>query len=525
MQNLNDKKKYSFDKVVFWPAFICLVLFQGFGFFKTEALGNILSKTLYGMADRVGWFFELMVFIVLIITAVVACTRFGNIRIGGPDAKPDYKYWNWITMSLCGGIGTGLLFWAMAEPIWHFAGPPAELGAEAFSREAGIFAVSQAMWQWSIPEYALYTICGVGFAIVVYNFKKPLSFGPVLDLACGRRSRKLEIVVHALTVFTMCGAVACSMGVGIMQIGAGIESVTGIPQSNLVWLIVAAVITALFTISCVSGIGTGLRKLASFTTIVFIVILFYVMILGPSEFMAKIGIESLAEMVTKWPEKTMILNTMAPDDTWFANWPIQYWASFIVYAPILGMFLSRLAKGRTIREFILVNVLAPSTFCIIWIAVFGGMAIELQTSGRFDVFEAVNEYGMQSTIFHILNQFPLGKVLIVVFVVAIFTSFSTMADPIAAALATISVRNLSIDDEAPKVLKIVFGVIMGIIAYLLVSSGGVDSVKGMWVVIGFPIAFLMILIMVAIFRGVINLVKKPDHLGDFDEIVKDKKAS
>ena len=525
MENLNTKKKYPFDKIVFWPAFICLVIFMSFGLFKQEALGNLLNKMLYNMADTVGWFFELSVFFILIITAVIALSKFGNIKIGGPDAKPDYKYWNWITMSLCGGIGTGLLFWAMAEPIWHFSGPPAEIGAEAFSRDAGIFAVSQAMWQWSIPEYALYTICGVGFAIVVFNYKKPLSFGPVIDLACGRRSRKLEVVVHALTVFTMCGAVACSMGVGLMQIGAGIQAVTGIPQSNLVWLIVAAIITSLFTISCVSGIGTGLKKLASFTTIVFIVILIYVMILGPSEFMAKIGTESLAEMVTKWPEKTMILNSMAPDDTWFANWPIQYWASFIVYAPILGMFLSRLAKGRTIREFILVNILAPSAFCIVWIAVFGGMAIELQASGTFDILAAVNEHGMQSTIFHILNQFPLGKVLIVIFVISIFTSFSTMADPIAAALATISVRNLSINDEAPKPLKIVFGVIMGITAYLLVASGGVDSVKGMWVIIGFPIAFLMALIIVAIFKGVKNLVKQPGYMGDFKEVVKDKDAS
>lgn len=521
MENLN-KKKYPFDKIVFWPAFVCLVIFMVFGLFKTEAMGELLNKMLYGMADSVGWFFELMVFIVLIITIIVACTKFGNIRIGGPDAKPDYKYWNWLTMSLCGGIGTGLLFWAMAEPIWHFSGPPAEAGAEAFSREAGIFAVSQTMWQWSIPEYALYTICGVAFAIVVFNYKKPLSFGPIIDLACGRRNRTLEIIVHALTVFTMCGAVACSMGVGLMQIGAGIEAAFGIPQSNIVWLVVAAIITALFTVSCVSGIGTGLKKLASFTTIVFIVILFYVMILGPSEFMAKIGIESLAEMFTKWPEKTMILNSLAPDDTWFANWPIQYWASFIVYAPILGMFLSRLAKGRTVREFILVNVLAPSAFCIVWISVFGGMAIQLQSSGTFDILAAVNEYGMQSTIFHILNQFPLGKVLIVIFVVSIFTSFATMADPIAAALATISTRNLSVDDEAPKVLKIVFGVIMGIIAYLLVASGGVDSVKGMWVIIGFPIAFLLILIMVAIIRGAKNLVKKPDYMGTFEDVMKGK---
>ena len=203
---------------------------------------------------------------------------------------------------------------------------------------------------------------------------------------------------------------------------------------------------------------------------------------------------------------------MAPGDNWYADWIIQYWASFVVYAPILGMFLSRLAKGRTVRQFILVNVLAPSMFCIVWIAVFGGLTVQLQTSGTFDIWNGVNTAGMQSTIFYILNTFPLGKVLIVLFVVSIFTSFSTMADPVAAALATISIHGLSVDDEAPNKIKIVMGVIMGVIAYLLVASGGVNSVKGMWNIVGFPISVLLILVVVSVFRNAAKCEAKDDNI-------------
>lgn len=519
MDNLN-KKKVDINHIVFWPAMAVLLAFIGFGILRQESLGELLGNALYAMADNVGWFFEVLAFIIMILTIVVALSKYGSIRIGGPDAKPDYKRWNWITMSLCGGIGTGLLFWAMGEPIYHFTGPPASAGVEPLSKEAATFAVSQTMWQWSIPQYCMYTICAIAFALVVFNYKKPLSFGPVLELAAGRQSKTLVNIVHGVTIFTMCGAVANSMGVGLMQIGAGVESVTGIAQSNLVYLVVAAIITVLFVTSCVSGIGTGLKKMASFTTIVFIAILFYVLILGPTQFIAKLGTESFAEMVVMWPEKTMMLNAMASEDSWFADWTVQYWASFIVYAPILGMFLSRLAKGRTVREFVLVNVLAPSIFCIVWIAVFGSMTVDLQSSGSFDVLEAVNEYGMQSTIFHILNQFPLGKVLIVAFLISIFTSFATMADPIAAALATISTKKvISIDDEAPNVLKIIIGIAMGLVSYLLVASGGVTSVKGMWVLIGFPIAFLLILLVVGVFRSASSLVKSPDNLGNYDDMI------
>lgn len=505
-------KNININKAAFWPALACLCVLVGAGVFAKDTLGSILNSILYGMADRAGWFFELFAIVCIILTIVLAFSKFGNIKIGGPDAKPDFKTWNWITMSLCGGIGTGLLFWAMGEPIYHFMTPPVAAGVEAGSREAAIFSISQTMWNWSIPQYCMYTICAVAFALTAYNLRKPLAYGPVLKSALGRDSSKLETVVHGLTIFTMCGAVACSMGVGLMQIGAGVEYLLGLKTGVGVWLVVAVIITVLFTVSCVSGIGKGLKKLSSFTTIVFIGMLIFVCIFGPSTFMAKLGTESFAHLMDNAFSQTAILNTMAEGDTWYADWIVQYWASFIVYAPILGMFLSRMAKGRTIRSFILVNVLAPSLFCMVWIAAFGGITVDLQSSGAFDIWTAVNTTGMESTIFYILDSFPLGKVLIAVFLIAIFTSFATMADPVAAALATISTHGLSVDDEAPRPLKILFGIIMGVVAYLLVASGGVSSVKGMWVIIGFPIAFIMIVIIISAFRNAGKCSAKKDYM-------------
>lgn len=497
-------------KINMWaliPALIALAVLIGFGVFATEALGSTLKTVLYWMANNFGWFFCLFTIIVMILTLVLAFSKIGDIKIGGPDATPDYKTWNWITMSLCGGIGTGLLFWAMGEPMFHFMTPPVAAGVEAGSRNAAIFSISQTMWQWSIPQYCLYTICAVAFALTAYNAKKPLAFGPVLDSALGRKFKGLETFVHGLSIFTMCGAVACSMGVGLMQIGAGLASLVGITPGPVVWLIEAAIITVVFTVSCVSGIGTGLKKMSSFTTIAFIAIMLYVLAFGPSGFIAKLGVESVAVLFDHPLERTAILNTLAEECTWAADWEIQYWASFIVYAPIIGMFLSRMAKGRTLRQFILVNVLAPGFFCIIWIAVFGGVAINLQTSGKFDIWNAVNAQGMEATIFYILGSFPLGKLLIVVFLVSICTSFATLADPMAAACATMSVENLSVDDEAPKAIKIIIGVIMGTVSYLLVASGGIGSVKGMWVIIGFPIAFVQMLVIVSAFRNGFKAVK------------------
>ena len=249
------------NHLALWPALALLAVLIGFGVFKTEALGSLLTTILYGMANSFGWFFCLFTIIAIILTFVLAFSKIGSIKIGGPDATPDYKTWNWITMSLCGGIGTGLLFWAMGEPMYHFMTPPVAAGVEGGSRGAAIFSISQTMWQWSIPQYCLYTICAVAFALTAYNAKKPLAFGPVLDSAIGKKSKGLETFVHALSIFTMCGAVACSMGVGLMQIGAGLANLFGLNPSPVVWLVIAAIITAVFTLSCVSGIGSGLKKI------------------------------------------------------------------------------------------------------------------------------------------------------------------------------------------------------------------------------------------------------------------------
>lgn len=505
----NGKK---INSLALWPALALLAVLIGFGVFQTEALGSLLTKILYGMADKGGWFFCLFTILAIVLTFVLALTKIGDIKIGGPDATPDYKTWNWITMSLCGGIGTGLLFWAMGEPMYHFMTPPVAAGVEAGSRGAAIFAISQAMWQWSIPQYCLYTICAVAFALTAYNMKKPLAFGPVLDSAFGKKSKGAETFIHALSIFTMCGAVACSMGVGLMQIGAGLANLFGLTPGPVVWLVIATIITAVFTLSCVSGIGTGLKKMSSFTTIAFICILIYIILFGPTSFSAKLGTESVAALLDHPLERTAILNTMAEGDTWAADWEIQYWASFIVYAPIIGMFLSRMAKGRTLRQFILVNVLAPSIFCMVWIAIFGGVAINMQVTGTFDIWNAVSTNGMEATIFYILDSFPLGKILIVVFLVAICTSFSTLADPMAAACATMSVHGLSVDDEAPKKIKILIGIIMGAIAYILVASGGIGSVKGMWVIIGLPIAFVQMIVIVSAFRNGSHALKYEDYM-------------
>ena len=495
-----NKSKYQINKVVFIPAITILTIFILAGVFYQEQVGHALNFLLYQMVEYFGGYINILSLCCLFFAGVFIIYKYGDIKIGGKDVEPMFSMFNWCAISICGGIGTGLLFWAMGEPIFHLAAPPIGANVEPFSRDAGVFAVSQAMWNWSFIQYSMYSLCAVAFAIVTYNKRMSLSFNSIVRSTFGKDILWLENLINCLIIFCLSGAVANSMGVGLMQIGAGLEAAFGIKETVFVWLIIAVVMGFIFILSCVSGIGKGLKKISSITIYIFLFLLAYVFIFGDTVFITKISTEAVGKIMDTWGTKTTILNTMAPEDTWSADWIVQYWSSFIVYAPVIGMFLSRMARGRTIREFVMVNIFVPSLFCWIWIGIFGGMTISLQTNHVIDVWKVVNESGMQTTVYQILGSLPLGSFITILFLVAVCFSFCTLADPMAAALATIAVKDLEIDDEAPKGIKIIMGIIITVSSYLLVASGGVNSVKGMFVLVGLLISLIMIICIIASFK-------------------------
>lgn len=498
MEN-SRKNDFRVNLAAFLPAIIILIIFIAAGIIWTEQVGAFMTKLLYGMANYFGAYINLLSLVFVILGIVFVISRYGDIVIGGKDAKPEFSMLSWCAMSICSGIGTGLLFWAMGEPIFHYMTTPTAI-AEAGSRRAAIFAVSQAMWDWSFVQYCMYAICGAAFAIICYNRQKSLSFNSIVEGVAGKKIPWLNTLVTAIVIFCLMGATSNSMGVGLMQIGAGLEAALGIKQSPVIWLFAAIFVTVIFILSCVSGIGKGLKMISSACMYFFIFLLLYVFICGNTQFITKITSESAGFIVDNLGTMTTMTNVLTKNDTWFADWIVQYWSSFIVYAPVIGMFLAKMGRGRTVRTFMLVQILVPSIFCILWIGVFGGQTIFLQTSGTLDIWNAVNTSGMQATVFQILSTLPLAKVIIVMFLITVTLSFCTLADPMASVAATLSVNNLSAESEPPKKQKILVGCILGGTAYTLVATGGINSVKGMFTLVGLLQSVILIMCAINLFR-------------------------
>lgn len=486
-------KRTELANAIFWPSYLIGILTILFGIFNQEQFAQVLNAGLEWVSSNFGWWLVLSSLLLVLVVLGLAFSKVGDIVIGGPNAQPEYTMWQWFTMSLKGGIGTGILFWAMGEPIFHLANPPAAAGAAPFSREAGLFAISQTMLHWTIAQYAMYSLCAVGIALMAYNYKKSISITAIFEPFLSKSSFVLvKNLITIVSLFCIVGALACSMAVGLMQINSGLNFFFELPINPITALVIATCMVGVYVISCLTGIKTGMRILSSFCTIVFIGLMVYVLVLGPSRFIVDVGTESFGMLLNRFFENSVILPTMTKGETWSQSWLIMFMASFFVYAPIIGLFLARLGKGRTVKEFIFMNIGAPTLFCVVWIAIWGGTTLFLQYSGEMNVWESVNKNGMEVTIYAILSTFPMAKILATFFIIAVFFSFSTMADSITGTMATLSTKNLTVNEDAPKWLKVVWGVSFGIIGYLLVATGGVNAVRGMFTIVGLPISLIVI---------------------------------
>lgn len=492
--------KTRLNHVTFWPPFLILLASVIISFVNQDAFNVMMNGAYNWVTHWFGWLFAVVALGFVIILFVIFCSPAGKIKFGGEEAKPKYTFIQWFAMSLCGGIAIGIVFWGVAEPITHLAEPP--LGLEPFSSEAVLFSMSTVFLHWSFTPYALYVIATIPIALAVYNYQQKLTISSGLYFLMGDKCHGgIGKAIDAVCLFALAGGIATSMGMGIMQITSGLSFLTGITPTKVVWSLVALFIIVAFSISSAVGIDKGLKWLANQNLKLYGVVLLFILVTGPTAYILNLGVEGIGEFITTFFQKSTFLGAASGDD-WSRWWSIFYWAAWIAYAPVVGVFLTRLCYGRTVRQFLLVNLAAPALFGIIWFTIFGGSAIKMQLSGTFDLYAALAETGMESAVFSFFSQFPLGTFLVTLFLVIIIISFVTMADSMTSVAAIISTTGFQQEEgEPPLVLKIAWGLIMGSLAWVMICFAGVDGTKMLAVLASFPLLFLMIALAISAIRG------------------------
>jgi choline/carnitine/betaine transport len=476
-------------------------------FLAAIILGLVAPKAFYDVENAIvqyafdswGWLFQWSGNILLGICAWAAFSKYGKIRLGGENAKPTLSKWNWFAISLTAGIATGILFWGIAEPITHFMSPPETLGLTPGTEEAAMFAMSQSYIHWTFVPYAMYSVAGLGIAFATYNMKKRYSVSSVLYPVFGEKVYgSVGTVVDNLCLFAMAGGVAAVLGVATMQISAGLNYLFGIESTKIMWIAIVGVIVASYVVSSYTGLNRGIKFLADKNSKLFIGMLIFIFLFGPTKFILSLGTQSTGYFMDNFWSRTLFTSPIN-GSPWPRWWPIYYWAIWLAYAPLTGMFLAKISKGRTVREFMTVNLLFPAVFGIFWFMVYGGAAIDLELNGA-GMWAAIQNVGLEVSVFEFLKNYPLATLTSVIFILAIYVSVVTLADSMTSTVSSLSTSAYNnAEAEPPGQVKLFWGTIMSSIAIINLLAGsageisGIDATKQIATVAGFPILFLMLL--------------------------------
>lgn len=487
--------------VLLVPSMIFLVVII-IGFIDEEGFITTLTAGFEKLMESLGWLVSLTMLAFVIFMVVVIFHPIGNIRLGGPNAKPKMSYWQWFVIALCAGIGTGVVFWGAVEPILFTMDPSPSLGIEPGSNEAIIWAMRTTFLHWTLTPYAIYVTFGLILAYVCHNMRKPftVSSGFVPMLGDKALKGKFASFIDILTIFALIGGIAGSLGYGILQLSKGADIVFGIPSSKLVYIIICVLIVAMYLATSISGLKKGILWLGDKNAQFYIILLVFLLLCGPTTYIFNLFTQSVGSYFGNFIESMTYTAPFPDSELWPQWWDMYWWVDWLSYGAIMGLFFVRLGYGRTLREFVVVNWVMPSVFGFVWFSIFGGKVIHEQ------IFEGVNHYatylkeGAEAMTLEAFNNVPFAPVVKAFMLLIIAVSFITLANSMISTIASMSLKNSSEDEEAPVSLKLFWGILIGLASLVFTLSGGIDGIKMVKTFAGFPILFVSIAMLVGFLR-------------------------
>ncbi|RKF21700.1 BCCT family transporter [Altericroceibacterium spongiae] len=512
----------NFKPSVFFGAIGLIGLIILFAVFNADQAESSFGAIQSAATHNFGWFFVLTADILLVFCGYFAISRAGHIRLGGPRAKPQYGLLTWFAMLFSAGMGIGLLFYGVAEPVMHFSNPP----SSAFSNPDATLprglagnaqhAMGLVFLHWGLHAWGIYAIIGLGLAYVAYNRNLSLSIGAFLKEAFPRIPTLVVDMIDVLAITaTVCG-VAASLGLGASQINAGLELLLGVPDNGLAKAIIIAVITGLATLSVAMGLDTGIRRLSECNMALAVLLALFIFVVGPTVFLLDGFVQNIGYYFQRFIYLSTWTETYSPGD-WQSKWTIFYYAWWISWSPFVGIFIARISYGRSLTEFISGVLLVPSLFTFAWMTIFGDSALHIELLGNGGLSAAVNA-SMPDALFAFLDHYPLSQIASGLAIIIVATFFVTSADSGALVTAMIASGGHS---HAGLIHRITWAVAFGTLAGALIWSGGLDALQTAAIVTGLPFAVVLLLMAAGLLRMILHEL----HLRDEAELEKQEREA
>ena len=493
-----DSRQVDFG--VFWPAIFVTGGFVLWGAVAPESLSSVTTAALNSVIRAFGWSFVTSTAFFLILAFVLAVSRFGKIKLGRDDEKPEFSTVSWICMMFSVGMGIGLMFWGVAEPVSHFGAPPHGL-AQPQTKEAALLAMQYSYFHWALHPWAIYAVVGLALAYFSYRRNLPTLVSSAFYPLIGDRIHgPIGKTIDALAIIATLFGTATSLGLGAQQINSGMNFLWNTGESSAIALTIIAVLTVVFILSAVSGVGKGVQFLSNLNMVVATLLLLFLAIIGPTVFIFDTLTESLGDYLSDLI--SMSFRTAAfSDGKWLAGWTIFYWAWWISWAPFVGVFIARISRGRTIREFVIGVLLIPSAVTFVWFSIMGGTALYSELLGAGGLVEAVNDKGAAVSLFALLAQYPATALTSTVsmFLVAVF--FVSGADAASVVMGMLSSRGTQ---HPPTSIVVMWGLLAGASACVLLVMGGLGGLQTASILAAAPFLLVMVGLCVSLWMGLLD---------------------
>ncbi|AHY45360.1 bcct: transporter, betaine/carnitine/choline transporter (BCCT) family [Rubrobacter radiotolerans] len=482
---------------VFWVSLAFSVVFVVWGVFFTASLAAVFDATLTYVVSSFGWVYLIAVTGFLVFVAYLALSRHGRIRLGKDDERPEFSTIAWISMLFAAGVGLSFLFWGVAEPASHLGTTPYGL-AEPNTTEAAGLSLQYTFFHWGLHPWAVYAV--VAMAIAYFSFRKgggSLISATLRPLFGDRVEGALGKVVDVLAIVAVLFGVATALGIGAQQMNGGLSYVFGAPADSLpVQFVVIAVLTLAFLISAATGINRGIKILSLVNVTLAFLLMLFVLFAGPTVFLMETFTESIGRYLGELAPMSFQTEAFG-DGSWAEAWTLFYWAWWVSWAPFVGTFIARISKGRTIREFVMGVIFAPTIVSFVWFTVFGGTAIHLDLFGNGAIAETAAT-NLPQALFDTLASLPLGFLISIVALVLVSIFFVTSGDSATFVLGSMSTGG----SENPSALvKIAWGLVIALFASILLVAGGLQALQTATITAAVPFAVVMIAICFSLYKS------------------------
>ncbi len=481
---------------VFVISSISIVAFVIGTFAFQEATTEVFKKTREWLTTNLDWFFMIAADLVLLFCLYLALSPLGKVRLGGTDAKPEYSNLTWLAMLFAAGVGIGLLFFGVAEPVYYFQKPP--LGITPGTEEAATVGIAATVFHWGLHGWAIYGVVGLALGFFAYNKGLPLTIRSAFYPLFGDRVWGWPgHIVDTFAIFAGLFGLATSLGFGVQQVASGFNYLFDVPANNTTMVVLIVVITSIALASVLTGINVGIKRLSQFNMILAFLLLLAVILLGPTLYILSGMFAVLGSYLSKI---VPLSNWIGREDTGFLhNWTTFYLAWWFAWAPFVGTFIARVSKGRTVREFIVFVLLMPTLLCLLWFATFGGTAFYQHiVEGYTGVTENIEAWKLEIVLFKMFDKLPMTTLLSSVAMLLTIVFFVTSSDSGSLIVDTIAAGGKV---DAPVTQRIFWCTIEGVVAIALLLGGGLDALQAASLATGFPFAIVVLGMAISVWMG------------------------